>query len=74
VQARALLLKNHGLDICYLGTTLHSMGAIAELLDCPDHGLPVTSLVVGWPAESPPQRDRHSAALEALLRERGFRV
>jgi hypothetical protein len=34
------------------------MGAIAKFLELPDHCLPVTSLVVGWPAETPPQRDR----------------
>lgn len=57
-QTTALALESHGLGICYMGTTLHSMGAIAEFLECPDNVLPVTSLVVGWPAEQPPQRDR----------------
>jgi len=57
-QTVALALESHGLGICYMGTTLHSMGAIADFLELPDHCLPVTSLVVGWPAEQPPQRDR----------------
>ncbi len=57
-QTAALALESHGLGICYMGTTLHSMGAIADFLELPDHCLPVTSLVVGWPAEQPPQRDR----------------
>lgn len=57
-QTTALALESHGLGICYMGTTLHSMGAIAEFLECPDHCLPVTSMVVGWPAEAPAQRDR----------------
>jgi nitroreductase len=57
-QTTALALESHGLGICYMGTTLHSMGPIAEFLECPDHCLPVTSMVVGWPAEAPPQRDR----------------
>lgn len=57
-QTAALALESHGLGICYMGTTLHSMGAIADFLDLPDHCLPVTSLVVGWPAESPAARDR----------------
>jgi hypothetical protein len=34
------------------------MAALAEFLELPDHCLPVTSLVVGWPAEQPAQRDR----------------
>ncbi len=61
-QTVALALESHGLGICYMGTTLHSMGAIADFLELPDHCLPVTSLVVGWPAEAPPQRDRLPAA------------
>ena len=61
-QTTALALQSHGLGICYMGTTLHSMGQIADYLDCPDHCLPVTSMVVGWPAEAPPQRDRLPSA------------
>ena len=57
-QTTALALQSHGLGICYMGTTLHSMAAIAEFLECPDNCLPVTSMVVGWPAEAPAQRDR----------------
>ena len=41
-----------------MGTTLHSMREIADFLECPENCLPVTSMVVGWPAEAPAQRDR----------------
>jgi nitroreductase len=57
-QTVSLALESHGLGICYMGTTLHSMRGIADFLECPDHCLPVTSLVVGWPDEAPSQRDR----------------
>lgn len=57
-QTTALALESHGLGICYMGTTLHSMRGIADFLECPDHCLPVTSMVVGWPAEAPAARDR----------------
>ena len=57
-QTSALALESLGMGICYMGTTLHSMAEIAEYLECPDHCLPVTSMVVGWPAEEPAQRDR----------------
>lgn len=70
-QTTALALESHGLGICYMGTTLHAMGAIAEFLECPDHCLPVTSLVVGWPAETPPQRDRLPGA--AWIHEERYR-
>jgi nitroreductase len=61
-QTVALAFESRGLGICYMGTTLHSMGEIADFLGCPDHCLPVTSMVVGWPAEAPPQRDRLPAS------------
>ena len=57
-QTAALAFESHGLGICYMGTTLFSMRGIADLLELPQHCLPVTSLVVGWPAEAPSQRDR----------------
>lgn len=84
-QTVALTLEAHGLGICYLGTTVESMRAIGELLDLPDHCVPVTTLVVGHPAESPAARDRldvrayvheevytphDAAAIDALYGER----
>ena len=57
-QTAALALQSHGLGICYMGTTLHSMRELADFLECPANVLPVTSMVVGWPAEAPAQRDR----------------
>ncbi len=57
-QTAALGFESHGLGICYMGTTLFSMRGIADFLELPPHCLPATSLVVGWPAEAPAQRDR----------------
>lgn len=57
-QTATLAFESHGLGVCYMGTTLFAMREIAELLGCPTHCLPVTSLVVGHPAEAPAQRDR----------------
>jgi nitroreductase len=57
-QTASLALESHGLGICYMGTTMSSMRAIADFLELPPHCLPVTSLVVGWPDEAPAQRDR----------------
>jgi nitroreductase len=60
-QTVALALEAEGLGICYMGTTLHSMRAIGEFLELPDHCVPVTTLVVGWPDEAPTPRDRLAA-------------
>jgi len=57
-QTTALALEAEGLGICYMGTTLHAMREIADFLELPPNCLPVTSMVVGWPAESPDARDR----------------
>jgi nitroreductase len=61
-QSAALALESRGLGICYMGTTLFAMRALAAELACPPQVLPVTSLVVGWPAEAPAQRDRLPAS------------
>jgi nitroreductase len=57
-QTTALALQSHGLGICYMGTTIFSMRAIADYLEMPPNCLPATTLVVGWPDEAPAQRDR----------------
>ena len=57
-QNVCLGFEANGLGICYMGTTLHSMGAIAEFLELPETCLPVTTIVAGYPDEDPPKRDR----------------
>ena len=69
-QNVCLGLQARGLGICYMGTTLHSMAQIAEFLELPPACLPVTSLVVGYPAETPPQRDR--LPLQAFLHDERY--
>ena len=59
-----------GVGICYMGTTLHSMGEIAAFLDLPDTCIPVTTIVAGWPAEDPPKRDR--LPLNAFLHDETY--
>ena len=61
-QTASLAFESHGLGICYMGTTLHAMRHIANFLEMPPNCLPVTSIVVGWPAEKVAQRDRLPAA------------
>jgi nitroreductase len=69
-QSVCLGFEAQGLGICYMGTTLHSMTEIAEFLDLPDTCLPVTTIVVGYPAEDPPKRDR--LPLHAFLHEETY--
>jgi nitroreductase len=70
-QSACLGFEARGLGVCYMGTTLHSMREIAEFLELPDTCLPVTAIVVGWPAENPGKRDR--LPLPALVHDETYR-
>ena len=55
----------NGLGICYLGTTIYTAGMIAEMLELPKGVIPVTTIVLGYPDESPELTDR--LPLEAVV-------
>jgi nitroreductase len=57
-QNVCLGFEARGLGICYMGTTLYALPELVEFLQLPQTVVPVTSIVVGWPAEDPPKRDR----------------
>lgn len=57
-QNCALAAESYGLGICYLGTTTYNADTISTLLNLPRHVVPVTTLVVGYPDESPQLTDR----------------
>lgn len=61
-----------GLGICYMGTTLSSMGEIAAFLELPDTCVAVTTIVVGHPAENPSKRDRLPFA--AMIHEETYKA
>ena len=47
----------HGLGICYLGTTLYTAAQIAKILELPKGVIPLTTVVLGYPDESPEMAD-----------------
>ena len=55
----------HGLGICYLGTTIYTAGEISRILELPKGVIPLTTIVVGYPDESPALTDR--LPLEAVV-------
>jgi nitroreductase len=57
-QNCALAAEAHGLGICYLGTTIYNADQIIDILDIPESVVPVTTVVVGYPADSPGLTDR----------------
>jgi len=70
-QTISLVAEAQGLGICYLGTTWWAADEIIELLELPRGVFPVTTLVVGYPAEDPPLRDR--LPLEAIVHQEKYR-
>jgi len=57
-QNVTLAAEDMGLGICYLGTTTYMAKKIIETLNLPKGVVPVTTLVIGHPAESPALTDR----------------
>ncbi len=47
------LAEEEGLGICYLGTTIYMPQMIIDALHLPRLVMPVATLTVGWPAETP---------------------
>ncbi len=50
--------ENNGLGICYLGTTTYMAKKIIETLKLPKGVVPITTVVTGYPDESPELTDR----------------
>jgi nitroreductase len=57
-QNVALAAESFGLGICYLGTTTYMAQRIIDILELPKYVVPVTTLVIGFPDESPELTDR----------------
>jgi len=57
-QNVALASEAFGLGICYLGTTTYMAEKIIEILKLPEYVVPVTTLAIGYPDESPGLTDR----------------
>ena len=57
-QTICLAAEAAGLGICYMGTTWWAADKIIDKLALPKGVFPVTSIVIGYPAEDPALRDR----------------
>lgn len=64
-QNICIAAENIDLGICYLGTTIYNAPEIIELLQIPRFVVPITTVALGWPAESPELTDR--LQLEAIV-------
>lgn len=57
-QNVCIAAEDKGLGICYLGTTTYTADKIIDALKLPKGVVPVTTVVVGYPDESPALTDR----------------
>ena len=57
-QNVAIAAESFDLGICYLGTTTYMADRIIDILKLPRFVVPVTTLVIGYPDESPQLTDR----------------
>jgi hypothetical protein len=71
-QTIVLAAESAGLGICYMGTTWWAADKIIDFLRLPKGVFPVTSLVLGVPAEDPPLRDR--LPLDLLVHQERYNV
>lgn len=68
-QNAAVAAEDHGLGICYVGTTPYQADKLIAFFGLPEGVVPITALALGYPAEEPPLTDR--LPLEAIVhRER----
>lgn len=58
VQTFCIAAEGEGLGICYLGTTTYNADKISDILNLPDYVVPVTTITLGYPAETPELTDR----------------
>ena len=70
-QTICLAAESVGLGICYMGTTWWAADKLIEILDLPKWVFPVTSIVIGHPAETPALRDR--LPLDLIVHHESYR-
>ncbi len=64
------LAEDEGLGTCYLGTTIYNAAEIIDTLHLPKLTLPVATITVGYPDETPEQPDRLPA--EAFIHKETY--
>ncbi|MGE0078694.1 MAG: nitroreductase family protein [Bacteroidales bacterium] len=57
-QNVCIAAESNGLGICYLGTTTYTASKIVDVLKLPKGVVPVTTVVLGYPDETPELSDR----------------
>ena len=69
-QTFCTLAEARGMGICYLGTTIYNADQIVNTLNLPRLVLPVATITLGYPAETPAQPDR--LPIEGIIHEETY--
>ena len=70
-QNISIAAEDEGLGICYLGTTIYTAKKIIEILELPKGVVPITTITLGYPDESPKLTDR--LPLEAVVHNETYK-
>jgi nitroreductase len=70
-QTTCIAAESSGLGICYLGTTTYTANKIIEVLKLPKGVVPITTITLGWPTETPDQVDR--LPLAAIIHDEHYK-
>ncbi|MCV5307300.1 nitroreductase NfsA, partial [Escherichia coli] len=62
-QNALIAAESLGLGGVYIGGLRNSIEAVTELLELPQHVLPLFGLCLGWPADNPDIKPRMPAAM-----------
>lgn len=65
------LAEEAGLGLCFLGTTLYNPKSIVDTLQLPRLVMPVATITLGWPDETPELSDR--LPLSAIIHDETYR-
>ncbi|MFR2732628.1 nitroreductase family protein [Hoylesella buccalis] len=65
------LAEEAGLGLCFLGTTLYNPKSIIDTLQLPRLVMPVATITLGWPDETPDLTDR--LPLSAIIHDETYR-
>lgn len=71
-QNACVAAESYGLGICYLGTTNYNAQQIIDILRLPPMVIPVTTVVVGYPDETPERT--HRLPMEAVVHYQTYTV
>jgi FMN reductase (NADPH) len=69
-QNMAIAAESFGLGIVYIGGIRNNLKEVSELLDCPEHVLPLFGMAIGYPDTEPGKKPR--LPLPAIFHKNGY--